>query len=89
MGRREQDMRGSDIQTTGLFSYASCEACVSNNHPLQAIRAIVDEALDVLSPDFEPIFSDRQSVDPAGEAAARPVVSGLLQDPLGASAHGT
>jgi len=30
----------------------SCEARVPANHPLRAIRAIVDEALDVLSADF-------------------------------------
>ncbi|CUX68599.1 hypothetical protein AGR5A_pb0067 [Agrobacterium genomosp. 5 str. CFBP 6626] len=45
---REQDMRGSDDQTAGLFSYVSCEARVPAYHPLRPIRAIVDEALEVL-----------------------------------------
>ncbi|CAL4866776.1 hypothetical protein MMA231_04052 (plasmid) [Asticcacaulis sp. MM231] len=43
-------MRGSDIQTAGLFSYVSCEARVPTNPPLRSICAIVDEALEVLSP---------------------------------------
>ncbi|NTJ65383.1 transposase [Agrobacterium rhizogenes] len=59
-------MRGSDIQTAGLFSYVSCEARVPANHPLRAIRAIVDEALEILSPDFEAMYSaiGRPSIPP-------------------------
>jgi hypothetical protein len=63
---REHEMRGSDIQTEVLFSYVSCEARVPANHPLRAIRAIVDEALDVLSLDFDAIYSaiGRPSIPP-------------------------
>ena len=43
-------MRGADEQTSSLFSYGSCEAQVPSSHPLRRIRAVVDEALDVLSP---------------------------------------
>ena len=59
-------MRGSDIQTAGLFSYVSCEARVPSSHPLRPIRAIVDEALEVLSPDFEAMYSaiGRPSIPP-------------------------
>jgi transposase len=46
-------MRGSDEQTGSLFSYVSCEARVPADHPLRLIRAVVDEALDVLSPEFD------------------------------------
>ncbi len=46
-------MRGSDDRSEGLFSYVSCEARVPADHPLRAIRAIVDEALEVLSADFD------------------------------------
>jgi len=46
-------MRGLDEQTSSLFSYMSCEARVPASHPLRRIRAVVDEALDVLSPDFD------------------------------------
>ena len=50
-------MRGGDIETSGLFSYVSCEARVPVGHPLRAISAFVDEALEVLSPDFERMYS--------------------------------
>lgn len=59
-------MRGSDDQTAGLFSYVSCEARVPAAHPLRPIRAIADEALEVLSPDFEGLYSKvgRPSIAP-------------------------
>lgn len=59
-------MRGSDERTEGLFSYVSCEARVPATHPLRAIRAITDEALEVLSPEFEKLYSKvgRPSIAP-------------------------
>jgi transposase len=59
-------MRGSDDRSEGLFSYVSCEARVPADHPLRAIRAIVDEALEVLSADFEGLYArvGRPSVAP-------------------------
>jgi transposase len=59
-------MRGDDKQTAGLFSYVSCEARVPADHPLRPIRAIVDEALEILSPDFEAMYSPigRPSIAP-------------------------
>ena len=49
-------MRGGDEQTGALFSSVSCEARVSLEHPLRLIRAVVDEALDVLSPKFDRLY---------------------------------
>jgi transposase len=59
-------MRGDDKQTAGFFSYVSCEARVPADHPLRPIRAIVDEALEILSPDFEAMYSPigRPSIAP-------------------------
>jgi transposase len=59
-------MRGGDERTEGLFSYVSCEARVPADHPLRAIRSIVDEALEVLSPEFEKLYSriGRPSIPP-------------------------
>jgi len=59
-------MRGSDDRSEGLFRYVSCEARVPADHPLRAIRAIVDEALEVLSADFEGLYArvGRPSVAP-------------------------
>ncbi len=50
-------MRGNDEQTGALFSYVSCEARVPADHPLRLIRAIVDEALDVLSAEFDRLYA--------------------------------
>jgi transposase len=59
-------MRGGDVRTDGLFSYVSCEARVPKDHPLRPIRAIVDEALEVLSPEFAKLYAPigRPSIPP-------------------------
>lgn len=59
-------MRGDDAQTGALFSYVSCEARVPADHPLRVIRAIVDEALVVLSGGFDELYSKqgRPSIAP-------------------------
>ncbi|HZA65477.1 MAG TPA: IS5 family transposase [Geminicoccaceae bacterium] len=59
-------MRGEDRESGALFSYVSCEARVPADHPLRPIRAIVDAALEVLSPEFEGLYSKvgRPSIPP-------------------------
>jgi len=59
-------MRGGDERTESLFSYVSCEARVPPGHPLRPIRALVDEALAALSPDFDRLYSriGRPSIPP-------------------------
>ncbi len=59
-------MRGADRQTAAMFSYLSPEAFVPPNHPLRAIRPLVNAALDRLSPDFAKIYSPfgRESIAP-------------------------
>ncbi len=59
-------MRGPDERSEGLFSYVSCEARVPADHPLRPVRAIVDQALEVLSRDFERLYSQqgRPSIAP-------------------------
>jgi transposase len=59
-------MRGSDDRSAELFSYVSCEERVPADHPLRAIRSIVDEALEVLSADFEEMYAPqgRPSIAP-------------------------
>ena len=59
-------MRGTDDRTEGLFSYVSCEARVPAGHPLRPVRAIVDEALEVLSAEFEEMYA------PAGRPSIPP-----------------
>jgi len=59
-------MRGEDRQQTHLFSYVSPERRVPPDHPLRAIRVMVDAALDRLSPSFEKLYSHtgRPSIPP-------------------------
>jgi transposase len=59
-------MRGSDEQTTHMFSYVVPEHRVRQDHPLRAIRRMTDEALVTLSPRFDRMYSDigRPSIPP-------------------------
>ena len=59
-------MRGTDRETGKLFSYASPESLVPRDHPLRAIRALVNAALDRLSSTFERMYADegRPSIAP-------------------------
>ena len=59
-------MRGADRQTGKLFSYASPESLVPQDHPLRAIRVLVNAALERLSPAFGALYADtgRPSIPP-------------------------
>lgn len=59
-------MRGIDHQQSHMFSYLSPEARVGKDHPLRAIRNMVDEVLQSLSPQFEPMYAKegRPSIPP-------------------------
>jgi hypothetical protein len=50
-------MRGADEQQSQIFSYLSPEARVRKDHPLRAIRAMVDEVLARLSPQFDAMYA--------------------------------
>jgi transposase len=60
-------MRGLDHQTGHLGGYVEPEAMVPPDHPLRAIRPLVNAALERLSPDFDLIYSPigRPSIAPA------------------------
>jgi len=45
-------MRGEDHQQGAMYSYLSPERRVPQEHPLRAIRKIVDAVLKELSPKF-------------------------------------
>src|SRR5918992_1509596 len=59
-------MRGLDQRTGELFSYVDLEARVRADHPLRAIRAIVNAALTALERDFAALYSPigRPSIPP-------------------------
>ena len=50
-------MRGSDRQTGSMFGYVSPEALVPPDHPLRAIRLLVNAALERLSGDFDALYA--------------------------------
>src|SRR5215475_12404222 len=62
----EVDMRGEDQQQDHMFSYLSPEARVRKDHPLRAIRVMVDEILSQLSQRFDGMYSavGRPSIAP-------------------------
>jgi transposase len=59
-------MRGRDRQSGQLFSYVSPETLVPQDHPLRAIKRLLDRALEQLSPEFAAIYSaaGRPSIPP-------------------------
>jgi transposase len=59
-------MRGDDQQQNHIFSYLSPEARVRKDHPLRAIRAMVDEVLTQLSRRFDEMYArvGRPSIAP-------------------------
>src|SRR3569833_658105 len=59
-------MRGADEQTGALFSYLRPEAMVPKDHPLRAIRPLVNAALARLSPEFARLYA------PTGWASIAP-----------------
>lgn len=59
-------MRGEDREARGMFSYVRLEERVPADHPLRAMRTLVNEALDDLSPVFEALYAreGRPSIPP-------------------------
>ena len=59
-------MRGWDRETGKLFSYISPEGLVPQDHPLRAIRVLLNAALSRLSADFSASYAEngRPSIAP-------------------------
>jgi transposase len=59
-------VRGGDGRTGELFSYVDLEARVRRDHPLRAIRGIVNDALAALEAEFAALYSPigRPSIPP-------------------------
>jgi len=59
-------VRGADQRTGELFSYVDLEARVRRDHPLRAIRGIVNEALSALEREFAALYAPvgRPSIAP-------------------------
>src|SRR2546423_7211870 len=61
-----EGMRGDDQQQNHIFSYLSPEERVRKDHPLRAVRAMVDEVLKELSGRFDAMYAKvgRPSIPP-------------------------
>src|SRR5438309_100496 len=59
-------MRGADQSQSAMFSYLSPETRVRREHPLRAIRVMVDSALGEMSALFDEMYSEmgRPSIPP-------------------------
>src|SRR6266404_3757027 len=59
-------MRGEDQRSEVLFSYVRLESRIPADHPLRAIRTLIDEALNGLSRDFNKLYArdGRPSIPP-------------------------
>lgn len=71
-------MRGSDDQQSQMFSYLSPEERVGKNHPLRAIRRMVDEVLRSLSPEFSRMYARDGRPSIAPEKLLRALVLQML-----------
>src|SRR4030095_7018508 len=59
-------MRGEDQWSEGFFSYVRLESRIPADHPLRAMRELVDAALGELSRSFDRLYSrdGRPSIPP-------------------------
>src|SRR5271155_360407 len=67
-------MRGDDKQQGGIFSYRTAEERVPQDHPLRAMRRMVDEALRGLSPRFARMYAKNGRPSIAPERSLRAAV---------------
>ena len=74
-------MRGPDAMQESLFTVAKLDDFVPADHPLRAIRVLVNEALAAMNGWFNEIYADTgPRLDCAGEADARPAAASVLLD---------
>ena len=52
-------MRGPEDKQQPLFSYVSLESRIPSDHPLRAMRSMVDKVLGVMNGDFEAMYAER------------------------------
>jgi transposase len=71
-------MRGNDEQQSQMFSYLSPEQRVRKDHPLRAIRTMVDEVLGELSPQFDRMYAREGRPSIAPERLLRGLVVQML-----------
>ena len=82
-------MRGEDQRSEGFFSYVRLEQRIPADHPLRAIRELVDAALNGAVAGLQQALCARwPTVDPAGTAAAGAAAASVLHGALGTAVDG-
>ena len=71
-------MRGHDEHQEGMFSYISSEKRVPQDHPLRRIRAMTDEALKQMSPQFSVLYAPQGRPSIAPEKLLRALLLQVL-----------
>lgn len=71
-------MRGTDHQQSQMWSYLSPETRVRKDHPLRAIRTMVDEVLSKLSREFDGMYAREGRPSIAPEKLLRALVVQML-----------
>lgn len=71
-------MRGGDPQQAAIFSYLSPEERLPQDHPLRAIRVLVEAALNELSPQFDRLYSHTGRPSIASEQLLRALLLQVL-----------
>ena len=72
-------MRGGDVRTGEIFSYVDLEDRVRRDHPLRAIRLIVNDALASLTGEFSALYSPNGRPPIAPEKLPRAMVIERLE----------
>lgn len=81
-------MRGADTFTESLFTMRRLDDFVPDNHPLRAVRKMVNLALTNIEPLLYGMYAADIKGGRAREAAARHVPANLLQHSFGTPADG-
>ncbi len=71
-------MRGDEQRQGGFIVLTTLEDVVPGDHPLRAIRAMVDRALEVMSPEFEALYAERGRPSIAPEYLLRAQLAQIL-----------
>ena len=86
----ENAMRGDDERSEGFFSYVRLETRIREDHPLRAIRELVDtSAVEVVADVRSALCARGTAVDPAGATVASAAAAGVLHGAIGAAIDGT
>ena len=71
-------MRGDEERQEGFIMFTSLEDRIPGDHPLRAVRSMVDTALQALSPLFEELYSQKGRPSLAPEYLLRALVLQIL-----------